>query len=102
MASFCRPDLRQRFRRKNQRWEIVCVISEESLTACHMNSVNLKQLALELNLSVSTVSRALRDSWEISTPTKQRVFDLAKKMNFQPNPYASSLRKHRSRTIAVV
>ena len=67
-----------------------------------MNSVNLKQLALELNLSVSTVSRALRDSWEISTPTKQRVFDLAKKMNFQPNPYASSLRKHRSRTIAVV
>ncbi|HWB90596.1 MAG TPA: LacI family DNA-binding transcriptional regulator [Puia sp.] len=67
-----------------------------------MNSVNLKQLAQELNLSVSTVSRALRDSWEISTPTKQRVFDLAKKMNFQPNPYASSLRKHRSRTIAVV
>ena len=67
-----------------------------------MNSVNLKQLARELNLSVSTVSRALRDSWEISTPTKQRVFALAKKMNFQPNPYASSLRKHRSRTIAVV
>ena len=45
-----------------------------------MNTVNLKQLAKELNLSVSTVSRALRDSWEISTPTKQRVFDLAKKM----------------------
>jgi LacI family transcriptional regulator len=67
-----------------------------------MNTVNLKQLAKELNLSVSTVSRALRDSWEISTPTKQRVFDLAKKMNFQPNPYASSLRKQRSRTIAVV
>jgi LacI family transcriptional regulator len=67
-----------------------------------MNNVNLKQLAKELNLSISTVSRALRDSWEISTPTKQRVFELAKKMNFQPNPYASSLRKHRSRTIAVV
>jgi LacI family transcriptional regulator len=67
-----------------------------------MNTVNLKQLAQELNLSVSTVSRALRDSWEISSPTKQRVFDLARKMNFQPNPYASSLRKHRSRTIAVV
>src|ERR1700754_2850590 len=67
-----------------------------------MKPVNLKELARELNLSVSTVSRALRDSWEISTPTKQRVFDLAKKRNFQPNPYASSLRKHRSRTIAVV
>src|ERR1700759_2588351 len=67
-----------------------------------MNPVNLKQLAKELNLSVSTVSRALRDSWEISTPTKQRVFELARQMNFQPNPYASSLRNHRSRTIAVV
>jgi len=67
-----------------------------------MNTVNLKQLAKELNVSVSTVSRALRDSWEISTPTKKRVFDLAKKMNFQPNPYASSLRKQRSRTIAIV
>ncbi len=67
-----------------------------------MKPVNLKELARELNLSVSTVSRALRDSWEISTPTKQRVSDLARKMNFQPNPYASSLRKRHSRTIALV
>lgn len=64
--------------------------------------VNLKQLAKELNLAVSTVSRALRDSYEISEETKKRVFSLAKKLNYEPNPYASSLRLQKSKTIAVV
>ena len=67
-----------------------------------MEPVNLKRLAKELNLSVSTVSRALQDSYEISAATKNKVFDLAKKLNYQPNPYASSLRKQKSKTIAVV
>jgi LacI family transcriptional regulator len=67
-----------------------------------MEPVNLKALAKELNLSISTVSRALQDSYEISEATKKKVFDLAKKLNYQPNPYASSLRKQKSKTIAVV
>lgn len=67
-----------------------------------MEPVNLKRLAKELNLSVSTVSRALQDSYEISEATKKKVFALAKKLNYQPNPYASSLRKQKSKTIAVV
>ncbi len=67
-----------------------------------MATVDLKRLAKELGLAVSTVSRALRDSYEISAETKERVFELARKLNYQPNPYASSLRKHKSRTIAVV
>lgn len=67
-----------------------------------MATVDLKRLAKELNLAVSTVSRALRDSYEISAETKQRVFELARKLNYVPNPYASSLRKQKSRTIAVV
>lgn len=67
-----------------------------------MATVDLKRLAKELNLAVSTVSRALRDSYEISAETKERVFELARKLNYQPNPYASSLRKHKSKTIAVV
>lgn len=66
------------------------------------DTVNLKQLAKELNLAVSTVSRALRDSYEISEETKKRVFSLAKKLNYEPNPYASSLRLQKSKTIAVV
>ena len=50
------------------------------------------QLAKELGLSVSTVSKALGDSYEISASTKKRVLELAKKYNYKPNPFASSLR----------
>lgn len=65
-------------------------------------SVKIKDLARQLNLSVATISKALKDSHEISPETKQRVFELAKKLNYTPNPYASSLRKRGSKTIAVV
>src|SRR5215217_5576500 len=67
-----------------------------------MDQVNLKKLAKELNLAVSTVSRALRDSHEISDKTKDRVKALAKELGFQPNPHASSLRRNKSKTIAVI
>src|SRR5687768_3577317 len=67
-----------------------------------MDNVNLKKLAEELNLSISTVSRALRDSHEIGQETKDRVKALAEKLGFQPNPHASSLRKSKSKTIAVI
>jgi LacI family transcriptional regulator len=67
-----------------------------------MDNVNLKKLAEELNLAISTVSRALRDSHEISQETKDRVKTLAAKLGFQPNPHASSLRQNKSKTIAVV
>jgi LacI family transcriptional regulator len=67
-----------------------------------MSNITIKILAKELNLSVSTVSKALRDSYEISSGTKQKVIALAKKLNYVPNPYASSLRKRKSKTIAVV
>jgi len=67
-----------------------------------MSSITINQLAEKLNLSKSTVSRALADSYEISTETKQRVQQLAKELNYQPNLYASSLRKHKSKTIAII
>ena len=67
-----------------------------------MSSVNIKQLAQQLNLSISTVSRALNDGYDINPQTKKKVLELAKKLNYQPNPYASSLRRHRSKTIAVI
>jgi LacI family transcriptional regulator len=64
--------------------------------------MNLKQLAKELNLSISAVSKALRDSHEISATTKAIVLAKAKELNYQVNPFASSLRKQKSKTIAVV
>lgn len=67
-----------------------------------MATVNLKKLASILELSISTVSKALRDSYEISNQTKERVKKLAQELNYQPNPYASSLRRSKSKTIAVV
>jgi LacI family transcriptional regulator len=67
-----------------------------------MDTVNLKKLAAELGLSPSTISRALRDSHEISKKTKDRVKALAEKLDFRPNPHASSLRQNKSKTIAVI
>ncbi len=67
-----------------------------------MTPVNLKSLAQELNLSIATVSRALQDSHEVSTQTKERVRALATQLNYQPNAYASSLRRNQSKTIGVV
>ena len=67
-----------------------------------MSGVNLKKLAEELGLSISSVSKALRDSYEISGETKKRVMEMAEKLNYQPNPFARGLRKRKSITIAVV
>lgn len=64
--------------------------------------MNLKDLAKELNLSISSVSRALRDSKEISAATKKKVKAKAKELNYHANPFASNLRRKKSKTIAVV
>lgn len=67
-----------------------------------MENITIKRLADQLDLSVSTVSKALRDSHEISAETKTRVLALAADLHYVPNPYASSLRQKKSHTIAVV
>jgi LacI family transcriptional regulator len=67
-----------------------------------MKPVNLKRLAEELNLSIATVSRALQDSHEVSAATKERVRALAAELHYEPNAYASSLRRNQSKTIGVV
>lgn len=67
-----------------------------------MGPVNLKKLAEELHLSIATVSRALNNQGNTSQLTKERVLKLAQKLNYEPNPHASNLRRHSSKTIAVV
>lgn len=64
--------------------------------------IRMKDIARELNLSVSTVSKALKGSYEISSETQKRVLDYAQKVNFVPNPIAQGLRKGRSKIIAVI
>jgi LacI family transcriptional regulator len=65
-------------------------------------TVNLKRIASELNLAISTVSRALQDSHQIGAKTKQKVAALAEELKYKPNPNASGLRSQKSKTIAVV
>ena len=64
--------------------------------------VTIKKIANDLNLAVSTVSKALRDSHEISSETKARVFEYAARLDYLPNPYASSLKRRRSGNIAII
>jgi LacI family transcriptional regulator len=65
-------------------------------------SATIKDIAKALNLSTSTVSRALRGSYEISTETKKAVLEYAEKINYRPNPIALSLKERRTRAIGVV
>lgn len=65
-------------------------------------SATIKDIAKALNLSTSTVSRALRGSYEISAETKKQVLEYAEKINYRPNPIALSLKERRSRAIGIV
>ncbi len=65
-------------------------------------AVTIKDIAKALGLSTSTVSRALRDSYEISPETKKIVLEYAEKINYHPNPIALSLKERRSRSIGVI
>jgi DNA-binding LacI/PurR family transcriptional regulator len=65
-------------------------------------AITIKDIAKALGLSTSTVSRALRDSYEISPETKRMVLDYAEKHNYKPNPIALSLKERRSRSIGVI
>lgn len=62
----------------------------------------IKDIARQLNLSASTVSRALRDLPDVKPETMQAVKELAKKWNYQPNPIAQGLVKKRSYNIGVI
>ncbi len=59
-------------------------------------AVNIKDIAKELGLSTSTVSRAIRDSYEISAGTKKLFRDCAERLHYRPNPIALSLKEKRS------
>lgn len=64
--------------------------------------VSLKDLAKELNVSVSTVSRALKNHPDISDELSQKIKDLAEKRNYSPNPLAMGLLRRQTRTIGVI
>jgi LacI family transcriptional regulator len=64
--------------------------------------VTLKQIAKELDVSISTVSKALRNSIEISEDTRLKVQAFAKLYNYKPNNIALSLKNKKTKTIGII
>lgn len=62
-------------------------------------NITIHDIAKELNVSASTVSRALQNHPRISIATRDSVKKLAEKYNYQPNVVASSLRRGKSNTV---
>jgi LacI family transcriptional regulator len=67
-----------------------------------MQQSTLKKLSEVLGISISTVSRALKDHPDISTTTKQKVKELAKAMEYEPNAYAVQLRTRQSNVLGII
>lgn len=65
-------------------------------------NITLKEIAQVLGVSVSTVSKSLHNSSEISVTTRSRVNKLAEKLNYRPNYIAQSLKSKSTKTIGVV
>jgi DNA-binding LacI/PurR family transcriptional regulator len=62
----------------------------------------IKDIARKLNISISTVSRALRNASDVNSDTKKAVLALSEELNYQPNRLAISLREKQTHTIGVI
>jgi LacI family transcriptional regulator len=68
----------------------------------NFGAVTIKDIAKELGISASAVSKALKDSHEISEKTKALVLECAKRHNYHPNPMAQSLKRGNSKSLGIV
>ncbi len=66
------------------------------------HQATIKEIAQELGISISTVSRALQNNTRIGLRTRERVWEVAKRMHYVPNPAAILLKKNKTSTIGVV
>ena len=64
--------------------------------------ITLKEIANELNVSISTVSKSLKDSHEIGVETREKIKAFAKVHNYRPNNIALSLKNRKTKTIGVI
>ena len=67
-----------------------------------MKRLTIKDIAKEFNVSISTVSKALNDSYEISVSTKAKIQKYAKENNYKPNFNALSLKNRKTKTIGIL
>lgn len=66
------------------------------------NPISLKLIAEKLKISITTVSKALKDYKDVSPKTKEAVINLAKELNYTPNSFAVNLRTQKSKTIGLI
>jgi len=64
--------------------------------------ITIYDIAKNLNVSPSTVSRALKDDPTVSKKTKKKIFETAAQMGYRSNPFAKNLRQQQSLTIGVI
>lgn len=64
--------------------------------------ITLKKIAKEFDVSISTVSKALKDSHEISVEVKEKIKAFAHQNNYKPNSLALNLRNQKTKTIGVI
>tara|TARA_R110002126_G_C10490437_1_gene503699 strand:- start:6337 stop:7350 length:1014 start_codon:yes stop_codon:yes gene_type:complete len=67
-----------------------------------MKKLTIKDIAKQFSVSISTVSKALNDSYEISEATKEKIQKYAKEHNYKPNFNALSLKNRSTKTIGVI
>ena len=67
-----------------------------------MKRITIKDIAHELHYSISTISRAFNDKYDIHPETREIILKKAMEMGYQPNPLAKKLRENRSYNIGVV
>ena len=67
-----------------------------------MNNTTLKEIANQLGISITTVSKALKGYSDVSVSTKKAVVDLAQQLHYTPNSFAVNLRTKESKTIGLI
>jgi LacI family transcriptional regulator len=67
-----------------------------------MKDITLKEIATKLGISITTVSKALKNYPDVSAKTKKAVIDLAQSLHYTPNSFAVNLRTKESKTIGLI
>ena len=81
-----------------------CYIYKQ-LTLCDSmlkHRATIKDIARELNISPSTVSRALADRWDVNPETRRAVLEVAERLHYHPNPISLSLKQRQTMSIGVI
>ena len=94
-------DFRYKNRRNEKKNYLYYTIDETGFLIMR-KKITLKQIARELEVSISTVSKSLRNNIEISEETRLKIQAFAKLYNYKPNNIALSLKNKKTKTICII